>query len=307
MHLYRGQKQSVPQESSPGSVLKPADEALADLRARKTDFEISQLRTACAIAGSAFHHGSQQLRLGASAVEISPQFRQPLSTSLTQYQQLRRRWLCLDVRRYLLRARGGLGCHPSRIEVFCFGYSRTRCVEGAQPRPSIQALHWTWSEGFSAINGSAKPWLHRKSHDTLEAGMVFNVEPAIYFSGYGGIRHCDMELVRMTLLFRSNWKRFNGTFQTKESCARSARPSTSRDARCQTAHSRGGRCALFKEIFAEPNGPCVIISTRIQGNEHETRSRIKGLAAKASGQPGKKGSKSTHLYGRAILSSFDVK
>jgi Xaa-Pro aminopeptidase len=26
----------------------------------------------------------------------------------------------------------------------------------------------------------------------LETGMVFNVEPAIYLEGYGGIRHCDM-------------------------------------------------------------------------------------------------------------------
>ena len=25
--------------------------------------------------------------------------------------------------------------------------------------------------------------------------MVFNVEPAIYFEGYGGIRHCDMVAV----------------------------------------------------------------------------------------------------------------
>ena len=25
--------------------------------------------------------------------------------------------------------------------------------------------------------------------------MVFNVEPAIYFEGYGGIRHCDMVTV----------------------------------------------------------------------------------------------------------------
>jgi Xaa-Pro aminopeptidase len=29
----------------------------------------------------------------------------------------------------------------------------------------------------------------------METGMVFNVEPAIYFEGYGGIRHCDMVAV----------------------------------------------------------------------------------------------------------------
>jgi len=49
--------------------------------------------------------------------------------------------------------------------------------------------------GFSAIDANAKPRLHPKSDDTLEVGMVFNVEPAIYFVGYGGIRHCDMVTV----------------------------------------------------------------------------------------------------------------
>lgn len=46
--------------------------------------------------------------------------------------------------------------------------------------------------GFSAISANAKPRLHPKSEDILEVGMVFNVEPAIYFDGYGGVRHCDM-------------------------------------------------------------------------------------------------------------------
>jgi Xaa-Pro aminopeptidase len=49
--------------------------------------------------------------------------------------------------------------------------------------------------GFSAIDANAKPRLHPKSEDKLEDGMVFNVEPAIYFEGYGGIRHCDMVTV----------------------------------------------------------------------------------------------------------------
>ena len=49
--------------------------------------------------------------------------------------------------------------------------------------------------GFSAISADAKPRLHPKSEETLEIGMVFNVEPAVYFEGYGGIRHCDMVTV----------------------------------------------------------------------------------------------------------------
>lgn len=49
--------------------------------------------------------------------------------------------------------------------------------------------------GFRAINHNALPCIHPKSDQLLEAGMVFNVEPAIYIEGYGGLRHCDVVTV----------------------------------------------------------------------------------------------------------------
>ncbi|HKC63943.1 MAG TPA: Xaa-Pro peptidase family protein [Pyrinomonadaceae bacterium] len=49
--------------------------------------------------------------------------------------------------------------------------------------------------GFHAINHNAPPRLHPASEDVLETGMVFNIEPAIYMDGYGGLRHCDMVAV----------------------------------------------------------------------------------------------------------------
>jgi Xaa-Pro aminopeptidase len=49
--------------------------------------------------------------------------------------------------------------------------------------------------GFGAISPDALPRLHPKSEDVVESGSVFNVEPAIYVEGYGGIRHCDMVCV----------------------------------------------------------------------------------------------------------------
>jgi Xaa-Pro aminopeptidase len=52
--------------------------------------------------------------------------------------------------------------------------------------------------GFEAINANAIPRLHPKSPDRLEPGMVFNVEPAIYFPDYGGMRHCDVVTVNQT-------------------------------------------------------------------------------------------------------------
>jgi Xaa-Pro aminopeptidase len=46
--------------------------------------------------------------------------------------------------------------------------------------------------GFAATDPNALPRIHAKSPDVLEAGMTFNIEPAIYCEGIGGMRHCDM-------------------------------------------------------------------------------------------------------------------
>ncbi|HZS94862.1 MAG TPA: Xaa-Pro peptidase family protein, partial [Chloroflexota bacterium] len=52
------------------------------------------------------------------------------------------------------------------------------------------------SVGFSVISADFPPRLHPKSPDTLAVGSTFNIEPAIYVKGYGGIRHCDVVTVR---------------------------------------------------------------------------------------------------------------
>lgn len=49
--------------------------------------------------------------------------------------------------------------------------------------------------GFAAANANGHPRIHPASPDVLEAGMTFNVEPAIYVDGYGGMRHCDVVVV----------------------------------------------------------------------------------------------------------------
>lgn len=46
--------------------------------------------------------------------------------------------------------------------------------------------------GFHAIDHDARPRLHPASEDVLEEGMVFNIEPGLYFPGDAGMRHCDM-------------------------------------------------------------------------------------------------------------------
>ncbi|MEO7028541.1 MAG: Xaa-Pro peptidase family protein [Acidobacteriaceae bacterium] len=49
--------------------------------------------------------------------------------------------------------------------------------------------------GFAAANPNGVPRIHPLSRDVLQAGMTFNVEPAAYFDGYGGMRHCDVVAV----------------------------------------------------------------------------------------------------------------
>jgi Xaa-Pro aminopeptidase len=50
--------------------------------------------------------------------------------------------------------------------------------------------------GFSVISAEFPPRLHPASPDVLSVGMTFNIEPAIYIKGYGGIRHCDVVTVQ---------------------------------------------------------------------------------------------------------------
>ena len=49
--------------------------------------------------------------------------------------------------------------------------------------------------GFAAADPDGLPRIHPASPDVLETGSTFNVEPAAYFAGYGGMRHCDVVAV----------------------------------------------------------------------------------------------------------------
>lgn len=253
MHLYGGTMQRLLDETPSVSMLAPAAHVLADMRARKTDVELRQLRTACEITGKAFWQGSQQIRIGASEVETATRFRQYLSASLVDFPALRRAdgfaW-CMSGANSALASGAYARSRAKRIEQtdlvlvhlnsYADGYwtDVTRTYSVGQPderreqmyeaifaarRAALDAIrpgakgadvdtaardvlkargfgpqfkHSTGhGVGFSAIDNNAKPRIHPRSRDTLETGMVFNLEPAIYFEGYGGIRHCDMVAV----------------------------------------------------------------------------------------------------------------
>jgi len=250
MHLYSGTMRAILEETLSILTMTPADGVLAHLRARKTDFEIDRIRTACRIAERAFAHGFEQVKTGATEVEIATTFRQPLSTSLVDFPALSRAdgfaW-CMSGANSALASAAYARSRAKPVESgdlalvhmnsYADGYwtDITRTYSMGKPddrrqgmydaifaardaalrtiRPGAKAAdvdtaardvlktrgfgpqfkHSTGhGVGFSAISADAKPRLHPKSGETIEAGMVFNVEPAIYFEGYGGIRHCDM-------------------------------------------------------------------------------------------------------------------
>jgi Xaa-Pro aminopeptidase len=256
MHLYGGTMRTLLEETLSASTIVPADNALAGLRARKTEFEIERIRTSCRIAERAFHRGSEQITTGVSEVETAARFRQPLSASLVDFPALSRAdgfaW-CMSGANSALASGAYARSRAKRIEredlllvhvnSYADGYwtditrtysmgelderrqrmydavfaARESALCAIRPgakgadvdtaaRDVLEARgfgpqfkHSTGhGVGFSAIAANAKPRLHPKSEETLETGMVFNVEPAIYIDGYGGLRHCDMVAVTET-------------------------------------------------------------------------------------------------------------
>lgn len=84
------------------------------------------------------------------------------------------------------------GARASEIDRAVRDVFRSRGLDHAMPHPAGHGV------GFAAVSANARPRIHPKSDETLETGMVFNVEPAVYFDSYGGLRHCDMVAVTET-------------------------------------------------------------------------------------------------------------
>lgn len=81
------------------------------------------------------------------------------------------------------------GAEARSIDAAARDVMRARGFEKAFKHPTGHGV------GLAAISHNALPRLHPASSDRLEAGMVFNVEPAVYLEDYGGLRHCDMVAV----------------------------------------------------------------------------------------------------------------
>ena len=78
MHLYSGGMATLIESACAGGKLYGADEALDELKAVKTPEEIDAIRKSVRAAGTAFQHGADQVRAGATEVDVSNAFLAPL-------------------------------------------------------------------------------------------------------------------------------------------------------------------------------------------------------------------------------------
>jgi Xaa-Pro aminopeptidase len=146
--------------------LRPADALLVRKRAVLTQREIAHLEQACSVACRTYEKRSETLREG-------------------------RRPQTQDVRSRACRARGGTRSYKARHRTAESGPAAREVMNA--PGCAKQFKHSTGhSLGFAAIDHNALPRPHPKSPDVLETGMTFDVEPAVYYEDYGGLRHCDM-------------------------------------------------------------------------------------------------------------------
>ncbi|MBV9124353.1 MAG: M24 family metallopeptidase, partial [Planctomycetes bacterium] len=90
MHRYGPSIVGILKRAFPSSTLLEADDVLALLRAVKVPWEIDRIRTACRMAGRAFYTGAGQLRPGLKETEVAALFQAPLSTGVTEEDEVQR-------------------------------------------------------------------------------------------------------------------------------------------------------------------------------------------------------------------------
>jgi Xaa-Pro aminopeptidase len=89
-NLFRGSAARILRRAFPSGALAPADDLLAELRARKTSAEIEHIRTVCRIVEHAFRCGFEQFHPGASEPEVATLFRTALSACAVNYKAVKR-------------------------------------------------------------------------------------------------------------------------------------------------------------------------------------------------------------------------
>lgn len=253
MHLFGTAIYQLLSEILSPDAVRPADDALRQLRSVLTPPEQASVRRACNVAANAFLHTAESLHASLRETEVVNLFQASLASHVelvgnevradgsvfcmsgpnsaeayAAYQRSRSRKIeSGDL--VLIHCNSYLNGYWTDItRTFCLGpldqrkqrlyeaifAARAAALAAIEPgvraadvdRAARAVLSRAGFEkefrhglghgvGFAAINHNAVPRLHPASEDVLEPGMIFNIEPAVYFDGYGGIRHCDMVLL----------------------------------------------------------------------------------------------------------------
>ncbi len=228
------------------------DDALEQMKARKTPKELESMRRAVAIAAAGFDNASESIQAGKRETEIAAEVQAAFQTSLkaqaversygfffcmsgpnsacasAAYARTRQRKLstgdlvmihantCADGYWTDITRTYTVGTPTARQDAMRSAIAEARKAALAAVGPGVAARdvdgaarnvmsahgfadafkHSTGhGVGFAAANANALPRIHPLSPDVLEVGMTFNIEPAAYFDGYGGMRHCDVVAV----------------------------------------------------------------------------------------------------------------
>jgi len=251
-NVFRCSLLALVQSLLPQVKVVASDDAIEEMKSRKTPTELAQMRNATEIACAAFeiardaiHEGAREADVAAAlhaafqcsgeaaAVQRSYGFffcmSGPNSASASAaYARTRQRTIqhgdlvmihantCADGYWTDITRTYTAGAPDARQEAMRIAITEARGAALAAVRPrvaardvdvaarSVMAAHGFGEAfkhstghgvGFAAVNGNALPRIHPRSPDVLDVGMTFNIEPAAYFDGYGGMRHCDVVTV----------------------------------------------------------------------------------------------------------------
>lgn len=250
--VFRSSLVDLVQSLLPQAKVVGSDDAMEEMKSRKTPAELDQLRKATEIARAGFEIAPDAIRDGRREVEVAAEVQAAFQCSLkasdvqrsygfffcmsgpnsarasAAYARTRQRKIeqndlvmihantCADGYWTDITRTYTAGAPDERQEAMSTTIAEARKAALNAVRPGVAARdvdcaarnvmaahgfgdafrHSTGhGVGFAAANGNALPRIHPQSPDVLDVGMTFNIEPAAYFDGYGGMRHCDVVAV----------------------------------------------------------------------------------------------------------------
>ncbi|HEX4424271.1 MAG TPA: Xaa-Pro peptidase family protein [Terriglobales bacterium] len=250
--IFRSSLRNLVRSLLPRATFVASDDALEEMKSRKTPTELEQMRKAIEIACAGFEIARQSIHEGRREAEVAADLQAAFQSSAkaTAVQRSYGFFFCMSGPNSACASAAYARTRQRRIErgdlvmihantcadgywtditrTYTAGTSdkrqeamRTAITEAgkaalAAVRPrvaardvdgaarSVMAAHGFGDAfkhstghgvGFAAANANALPRIHPQSPDVLDIGMTFNVEPAAYFNGYGGMRHCDVVTV----------------------------------------------------------------------------------------------------------------